>query len=468
MFGLNFLLVLLFALLSAPALVSYLEFIPHFSRGAAVSIAAAQTNPFCVNCSLSYLFPFSVSRKDSWFETDITMRNAYVGVFTLIFACYGFTRKQSAFEIFILVVTALSFLFSLGDATPFRGWSYYLLPGMNFFRHPGNMRLFTSIGLLVFAALNFHKISTLASTFSLGKIRIITICIMVICVICILFNIQTFGHVTGYLDSLNPRNGFQSFVNNLSVNNILLIEATGQFLFLLLFLILTKNLYKRYVFAMVLVNAVLFMQLPLVGTFISKESPKSVNAFIVQQTKGNPIKNLEYSLSENRYFDSTFDPRRFGYPSWYNKRITDPIDVFTPAYMKQQMDYSAEAALREKVWSYKPLTITDSTDGDTRNVSIEPVKFTTGEFSVSVNNSHQWYLGIVQNHYIHWRAYLDGKKIPILIWDKAFMRVNIPAGLHDVRFSYQPANIISLIFISLLVWLVAIGALVYFSFRKPN
>jgi len=219
---------------------------------------------------------------------------------------------------------------------------------------------------------------------------------------------------------------------------------------------------------MVLANAFVFMQLPLAGTFISKESPVSVNAFIAQQTKGDPIKNLEYSLGETRGLDSIYDPRRFGYPSWYNKRITDPIDVFTPAYLKQQMDYSADATLREKVWSYKPLTATDSIDGDSEKGVIKPVKFSTGEFSVTVNNNHQWYLGIVQNHYIHWRAYLDGKRIPILIWDKAFMRVSIPAGLHDVRFSYQPGNIISLIFISLLIWLVAIGTLVYFSFRKPK
>ncbi len=468
MFGLNFLLVLLFALLSAPALVSYLEFIPHFSRGAAVSIAAAQTNPFCVNCSLSYLFPFSVSRKNSWFETDSTMRNAYVGVFTLIFVWYGFTRKQSAFEIFILVVTALSFLFSLGDATPFRAWSYHLLPGMNFFRHPGNMRLFTSIGLIVFAALNFQRISTLVSIFSLGKIRIITICFMIICVICILFNIQAFSSFNPHLNSADLRTRFQNFINNLSINQILLIEAGVQLLFLVAFLIVIKKLNKRYVFTLVLINALVFMQLPLAATFVSKESPGNVNTFIAQQTKGNAVQNLEYSLKESRELDKDNDPRRFGYPSWYNKRITDPIDIFTPAYLKQQMNYSADSVLREKVWSYKPLSITDTATSGTKKVSIQPTKFSTREFSLTVNNDGQWHLGITQNHYIHWRAYLDGKEIPILLWNKAFMRINIPPGTHEIRFSYQPENIISLIFISLLIWLIAIGGLVYFSFRKQK
>ena len=465
--GFNFLLVLLFVLLSAPALVSYLEFIPHFSRGTAVSIAAAQTNPFCVNCSLSYLFPFSVSRKDWWFGTDSTMRNAFVGIFTLIFACYGVTRKVSAFETFVIIVTVLSFLFSLGEATPIRGWSFQLLPGMNFFRHPGNMRLFTSIGLIVFAAINFQKISTLISIFSLRKIRIITVAFIIICAITALFNIKglssfNFKFSDGWLL------GFQGFINDLSISQVLLIESILQLLFLIPFLIALKKLHKPLVYALIIWNSFLFMQFSLASTFVGKESPNNVNQFIVQQTQADAILNLRYSLKQSRDLDASYDPRRFGYPSWYNKRITDPIDIFTPAYMKQQMNFSADSIARENVWMYTPLTNADDADEKQGFETIQPNKVSTGEFAVKLNNNHHWKLGIVQNHYIHWRAYLDGKEIPILLWNKAFMSIDIPAGHHTVRLLYKPANIITLMFVSLAVWIFAIGSLVYFSFANKK
>ena len=53
---------------------------------------------------------------------------------------------------FIAISTAVIFLFSLGDATPVRKWFFYSLPGMNLFRHPGTMRIFCIMGLLLLSA----------------------------------------------------------------------------------------------------------------------------------------------------------------------------------------------------------------------------------------------------------------------------------------------------------------------------
>ena len=466
----NFLLLILFALVAAPVLVSYLEFIPHFSRGTAISLADAQTNPFCIKCTISYLFPFTVSRDLFIFDTDLPMRNAYLGIFTLIFLFLGFSRKLSPAQKFILAIVILSFLFSLGDATPIRKWSYHLLPGMNFFRHPGNMRLFTSIGLILLAAISFQQASENFTNRVKNRLRLITVALLVIFGVAVLISSRDGLTITWPNKSGSDMHStFKLFIEDLSFYALLFWQGAIQLLFLVLFLPAIKNFNKRKIYGLMVFNAFLFMQPSLFSTFVGKSKPSTINSFITEHSKGDAVSNLQFTIGENTAIDGNTDPLICGYPSWYNKRIAEPIDFFSPCYLNQQMVFSADSLLRKNVLKFPPVIEVDSiVPGNSNPASIKAIKFTSREFSFTVNNNSEVLLGLFQNHYMHWRAYVDDREIPVLAWNKAFMGVRIPEGEHLVSFKYKPENLVRIMWISLIIWLFVIGYLAYYSFSKKN
>jgi hypothetical protein len=461
------LLVVLFALLAAPALVSYIEFLPYFSRGTAISLHDAETNPFCANCSISYLFPLAVTRSTSIFDTDVTMRNGYVGIFTLLFVLFGITKRSSQLETFVFIVLLISFVFSLGNVTPVHRWAYSVLPGFNFFRHPANMRLFTSISLLLLAAIYFDRLQQNPSFIHLKKLSLLTLFFVITCAIIGLLLLITADGNFGSNAGVGFETKLQFFLSRLSVKNAIGLEAIGQVLFLLFFLIGIKSFKYNYFYLLIVLNAFVFMQPALATTFVNKESPSAVNTFIEQHAKQNASESiLTFSIGGSRQIDSTSASIQFGYPSWYNRRIADPIDIFTPCYLKQQIAFSTDELLRHQMWQYHPAMIVSSQNGEALPAAnIKTIKFSPTEFLFSVTSPGDAMFGLAQNHYVHWRAYIDNKEVPILVWNKAFMKISLPAGEHHVSMIYKPTNLYEVMMISIVVWLFTLTMLAYYSIK---
>ena len=468
--GRNILLLALFVLLSAPALASYFEFLPHFSRGTAISLADAQINPFCINCTISYLVPFSVSRDLFIFDTDLPMRNAYIGIFTLIFLILGFTRKLLPSQKFLLAIVIFSFLFSLGDVTPIRKWSYQILPGMNFFRHPGNMRLFTSIGLIILAAISFQHLSDNFTGGMKKRLRLITVAMLVVFGVAVLISFKDGITITWPNNSDSDlRSTLKLLVDDLSFYTLLFWQGVIQLAFLLLFLPAIKNFNKKRILWLIILNALIFMQPSLFSTFVGKSSPSNINSFIAQHSKGDPVSNLPFTIGENTTMDKNTDPLICGYPSWFNSRIAEPVDLFSPCYLNQQMDFLADSVLRNEVLRYPPVILLDpKNEGQEKTFELKTKKFTTSQFSFVVGSGTGGLLGLFQNHYLHWKAYVDDREVPVLLWKKAFMSIGIPEGEHRVDFKYRPGNLIRFIWISVAIWILVLSYLAYYSFSKQN
>ncbi|MEO7983825.1 MAG: hypothetical protein ABI688_07070 [Bacteroidota bacterium] len=65
--GFLFLSVLVFFCICSPAIISYWEFLPYYSRGSGITVARAAQNPFTPFSSLSFVFPVPVSSRDCLF-----------------------------------------------------------------------------------------------------------------------------------------------------------------------------------------------------------------------------------------------------------------------------------------------------------------------------------------------------------------------------------------------------------------
>jgi hypothetical protein len=217
------------------------------------------------------------------------------------------------------------------------------------------------------------------------------------------------------------------------------------------------------------INVFVFMQPALASTFVTKESPTGINQFISQTSRTNVISNLKFTLGENMQVDATTNARLRGYPSWYNKRITEPIDLFSPCYLNQQMNFIVDSNLRKEVLKYPPIVLINSNSNELNSSSsIDVKKFSIQAFHFLVRNQGESRLGIFQNHYIHWRAYVDEKEVPVELWNKSFMSVNVPDGQHEVSFEYKPVELIRIMIICLVTWILALSYVAYHSFKKKN
>lgn len=142
-------------------------------RSGPVELTDALANPFPIKALLTFIYP-SVSRDNfDFFTTDISMANAYLGIFFIFFLICSVALWKNRNLWWYLIVPLLCWMISIGEEGFMREWLYNYIPGMNVFRHPSLFRMFVMLLLLVPATLGFdqllqHKLSTKQFIISLG------------------------------------------------------------------------------------------------------------------------------------------------------------------------------------------------------------------------------------------------------------------------------------------------------------
>jgi len=72
-------------------------------------------------------------------------------------------------------------------------------------------------------------------------------------------------------------------------------------------------------------------------------------------------------------------------------------------------------------------------------------------------------LVLVESRYPGWRAYLDGKRVPILHANDAFQAITVPLGTHQVQFVFRPWSVYIGVTVSLLTFA---GACLYLFYHR--
>jgi hypothetical protein len=62
------------------------------------------------------------------------------------------------------------------------------------------------------------------------------------------------------------------------------------------------------------------------------------------------------------------------------------------------------------------------------------------QFSAKTSSPCPSWLFSSETYYPGWKAFLDGKETRIFVADYAFRAVEVPAGEHEIQFSYQPVS----------------------------
>jgi hypothetical protein len=145
-------------MLLAPFIVSFVDFMPYFNRNGKLPYEAITLNPFVWSDYISFLFPYSVISTHEMFQiTDLSLRNAYVGIAGLVFflLTLAFVRRSKWFWGLIAVVI-VSMILALGDYSGLYRAIYHL-PGFGLFRHPAFFRGYAMLGILLLAGFSMSQ-----------------------------------------------------------------------------------------------------------------------------------------------------------------------------------------------------------------------------------------------------------------------------------------------------------------------
>ncbi len=480
-----------FLLLSLPAILSYLDYLPYYRRGTGTTLTEAQENPFTWLGLLSSFAPFSVTRQHDWLATNPTSRSMYAGIFTLFFLAGIRLKKWTGTQRFIAISTAVIFLFSLGDATPVRKWFFYSLPGMNLFRHPGTMRIFCIMGLLLLSA-------TLTDSFLQSgeeekksyRTRAwgfagILIALMVIAIP----GSNISGIFTGA--SLFSRDSLKGIYDNMNFPDGLLTDAAIQLGFMVAFIWLIRKKTPRtngLIMLLFALNLMLPAQLSIPATVVSRVSPAGINSFIANSPSGYPLPQSDIPMNDLIRQDLSYH-EVYGPASAYLKQVAWIEHNVNPSISNRMKRLDLMPAIRNRIFQYPICYLADSMIRYKDSlINIEPTRkilFASGKHAVKNQDTTHllvsdsaWFTLFEPGHMIiqtksgspkplvifqqfnkNWVLTVDDKQRRIALGNLAFMYAELPAGKHTVQLTYEPSYLrytlyASLACLAVVLWLI--------------
>jgi len=150
-----FFAVLVFITISIPAWVSLFKYLPYLTRGNGLAAQDLMFGSFPLSKTLEWLLPkslvqLSISDGELW---DLSMIDGYwsvlLGWFLLSFL---FFSKKRTIVLPWFVAGLLCWLFSMGEDLPFKYGLNIILPGMDYFRFPAQIRFWGILFWLIAAA----------------------------------------------------------------------------------------------------------------------------------------------------------------------------------------------------------------------------------------------------------------------------------------------------------------------------
>ncbi len=494
-------LIIISFLLLAPALLSYFELLPYYSRGTGTGVNEAMINSFDAKSSLSFISPWSVVASDFPASGDITGRNIFIGLFPLVFAAASFFLKSSRLKTILQVAVIIGFLFCLGDATPFRRICYNLLPGMNTFRHPSHFRLYTILPLLLLATITLDQFLRREKAV-IKMIRTVSFSLAAILLLLAIITLSTgdSGKLFGIFSAISDRENLKIFLQDITWKDMLLLSCFLQMFFLVIFLFMIrskKSFAQKTFLALHIINLVINSALVLPATFVSKTPPSRINSLISEKAGYYDPSSFNKTLLENT--DGAFDnSNEIGLSFFYSQQPGLTKITNSPAFLSS-MDSLVQTNLlynyilnKPVAWisgQTKPLTDTillkdsnnacgysfsnntnllaiDSCDLPAGNVTITGVA--PGRFVMKVNAYFPCVLNLSQDYHHNWTAAINGRPVIVEKANIAFMNIPLQKGSFEVEWRYKTGIICYAFIISLFILLCILAFLTVGYIRTTN
>lgn len=220
---------------------------------------------------------------------------------------------------------------------------------------------------------------------------------------------------------------------------------------------------------LIIVNSVIFCWMALPFTFISQVKTSTINQYITTVPHGFPLPDLKTTVKTG-FFSP---PAVFDYRLLLTKAISIQDHVITPTINTSYIDFLNDSELRKRLNRYPLIYFSDSSSLSQNhlspaNTSVRIVNFSNNNFSLKTSSQSHVMLNVFQQYHHGWQAWVDKRETTIFKSNKAFMRINLPAGTHDVIFIFRPARLIKISLYMSVFTIVLILASFIFQALKNN
>lgn len=482
-----------FLLLSAPAILSYLQFLPLSERGSGTSFKQAMICPLHPLLLFSYVTPLGVWKAPYVGITDPLERNCYFGIIAFAFLLYGlFLKTNSKWIRFCKWAFVITLIFSFGEMGGLRPLSYYFLPLMDTFRSPANAKIFTVFFACIISAFSLQDANTSNNRNKLTYPLVALFCFLLILLAWCFTGRFTLHTVANIVQSQNAfSHSIKELLDNSTFSDLLLINILVQtpFLFILYLYIKGKASLKTIVYTGIL-NSVIHASLFMPFTVVKKDDVATIQNILNKETiKGYPLPREDSSIFQNSINgEALFD--EIGTLNMYNKKIGRVDYRITPCNLNNQNAFwQNDTGLRNLLIIYPLLYKADTLIHikDYRGVYATPQKialienrkiaqtnypaaaakitfekFTPNNWDIKISSEEPGFYCLFQSHYPNWKLYVDGKESKINLCNISFMGFSLAKGTHVISFKYQAPFIKTAFFISLFCFMV----IAILSFRK--
>jgi hypothetical protein len=423
-------------LLLAGFMYAVLKGLPYIDRQNGISLQMANGQAFTPASMLSLVFPFAVNNEHVYFTTDITMRNLYMGLLTLLLILVSFL-KPNRNKWFLLTGSILFLFAAMGAVTPVRGMLFRFVPLMNMFRMASIFRFFSCIGFLILAAWAFDEIfekKLEASMASFKRYILIAIGLVVCFATAMLFISMGNWHKTADF-SLYILTGY---FRHEAVYNILFAEGLIQLLILgsaifILTVWSNNNLLRKYMFAALMVfDMVVSVQGNMFSTISCGRSLAQIQGAIDKLPNGfSAIQNLPL-ITHNEWNDTSIAP-----PVWHNA-----------GFLKKQITFdgyngynlTAYNELADGKDFYKIIAERRVISASPDSVQLSISCFTPGYISFNIKSDTIGKVYVGQMYFPGWSISIDGGNNTPVAKETGtnFIMCYVPKGSHKVDLIFQP------------------------------
>jgi len=487
----NIVTVLAFVSISAAAVISYLHILPYYHRVGGVSLKQAFENNFDLFCTWSFFLPTFATKGYALLSTDLISRNAYFNLLLFLFLCTYLWNKKTPLTHFVFTGIIFFFLFSLGSSVPLRELCYRFLPLMNTFRHPANARLFVIVGSIF---LSVYCINNFQGSLSYKYLKYVGFAFLLASLAIIIFFLFHLREFLKIQQVLSLKQNFhtadlKSFLDNLSSGDVMLMNSAIQFVFIMLFLFLIKKRKANNPFfaGLLLLNSFVFAQNNIPFTAVSKLSPSVVNSIIKTVPHGYPAPSENNSIQQNS-IDTLPNQKEIGIREFYSKKIAFTTISYTPTFMvpveKMLSDsfakkivlsnpyaYVVEAAVESSASSFAKTILTKDKGllSSKKNVAeFNLTRFWNNGFEFQINASDSTVFCLQQLFLPGWVCTIDRERIYPALVNTAFMAIQVPKGIHTIRFVYTPLKVIIGFWISIISCISLLFPISFLKRKQKN
>ncbi len=462
-----------------PIVVTQIQSKPFVPRLNGMSVNEVMGNPFTPMCLISFINPVIVLLNNQWFETDIAMRNIFIGIVPFMFLVLSLFKKQkNTFDYTLLIFAIIYLLGSFGDVTPVRAIMYYVLPGFNLFRFPAILRVAALLCMLCYFSFNYQTVIYL---FKSKVSKIIQFCIIgclsisVIASFLLIENWQLFNNLSYNINNTVLKTSVPELSFYVSV--ILLI------LTLISFKQLRKidNIFSKKIVMLLVIEFLIIISI--VGQFniFSSANPSLIQHNFDKFTKHFPNPSTDvtsYSNYQNTnlygFWKNTgaFKKQAVIGDEWtsysflnYNKLIDsnvfirDSLSSYPFIYFSNQLQ-NEQVIVMPIDTSKTFLRQTFHPKKDVGTYSIENYEPTHIVLNCDIKENGS--INIQQAYYNGWHASIDNKEVSINWNAGLLMSLPIEIGKHRVEFHYVNNSFT----ISLIMSLLLACLLIFYYLHK--